>query len=317
MVAVLTGRVKRVRGARERILGAAVLPALAVARTGVHARPAAGLPAGSEGAAMAITHRSGMAIWYETEGDGPPLVLLHGMMGRSAMWRLDGYVGGLRATRRLILVDARGHGRSARPADPSSYGLHCHAADVVAVLDELDLRSAALCGWSMGAATALRIAATAPDRVDAVAALGAPLEWVGFPDLQAPSEDEEGEEGWAARFENEGMAWVAADLERQGRPTWARMVERADPLAMAACDRGWGRLEAAPRGLKDLPMPLLFAWGGLEVREGDQALVPAGSRVVILPGEDHVGAVRRADVLLPELRAFLAAAASTEPVLAG
>jgi pimeloyl-ACP methyl ester carboxylesterase len=261
----------------------------------------------SEGAAMAIAHGSGIPIWYEAEGQGPPLVLLHGMMGRSEVWRLEGYVDGLRNEHRLVLVDARGHGRSARPSDPADYGLHCHVADVLAVLDELGLSSAALCGWSMGAATALRIAACAPERVDAVAAVGAPLEWVGFPDVPAPTEDEEDEDGWASRFEHEGMSWVAADLEREGRPAWARLVARADPLAMAACDRGWGRLEAAPRRLKDLTAPLLFAWGGLELRAGDASLVPAGARLIVLPDEDHVGAFRRADLLLPALRSFLAA----------
>jgi len=262
---------------------------------------------------MAITHGSGVAIWYETEGRGPPLVLLHGMMGRSAVWRLEGYVDGLRDDHQLILVDARGHGRSARPSDPTDYGLHCHAADVLAVLDELGLASAALCGWSMGAATALRIAACAPHRADAVAALGAPLEWVGFPDIPVPAEEEEDEDGWASRFEHEGMSWVATALEREGRPAWARLVERADPLAMAACDRGWARLEAVPRRLGDLTVPLFFAWGGLELRKGEELLVPAGARLVVLPGEDHVGAFRRVDLLLPELRSFLAAAAPPRP----
>lgn len=257
---------------------------------------------------MAITRRSGVAIWFETDGEGPPIALLHGMMGRSDVWRLEGYVDGLRDGHRVILIDARGHGRSERPADPAEYALHRHAADVLAVLDELGVSSAALCGWSMGAATALRLAAGAPERVDAVAAIGAPLASVGFPDVPAPTEDEDDEDGWASRFEHEGMAWVAADLEREGRPQWARLVERADPLAMAACDRGWSRLEAAPRPLRDLPMPLLFAWGARELRPGDEALIPPRATLVVIPDEDHVGAFRRADTLVPALRAFLDAA---------
>jgi pimeloyl-ACP methyl ester carboxylesterase len=265
---------------------------------------------------MATTRRSGIGIWYETEGQGAPVVLLHGMMGRSEVWRLEGYVDGLRDEHRVILVDARGHGRSERPVDPADYSLRCHAADVLAVLDELGVPSAALCGWSMGAATSLLLAAGAPERVDAVAALGAPLEWVGFADVPAPAEDEEDEDGWASRFEHEGMTWVAADLEREGRPTWARLVERADPLAMAACDRGWGRLAAAPRLLRDLSMPLLFAWGAHELRPGDEARVPGAATLIVVPDEDHVGAFRRTDVLLPRLRAFLAAARPALPASA-
>ena len=169
--------------------------------------------------------------------------------------------------------------------------------DVLAVLDELGVASAALCGWSMGAATSLRAAASVPERVAAVAALGAPLEWVGFPDVPAPAEDEDDEDGWASRFEHEGMEWVAADLEREGRPAWARLVERADPIAMAACDRGWCRLESVPCRLGDLAMPLLFAWGQREAHPEDARLLPAAARVIVVPDEDHVGAFRRADIL--------------------
>ena len=52
-------------------------------------------------------------------------------------------------------------------------------------------------------------------------------------------------------------------------------------------------------------MPLLFAWGAHELRPGDEALVPAAATVIVVPDEDHVGAFRRTDVLLPHLRALL------------
>jgi pimeloyl-ACP methyl ester carboxylesterase len=272
---------------------------------------------------MPTTRRSGVEIWYETEGAGPPVVLLHGMMGRSEAWRLEGYVDGLRDRHRLVLVDARGHGRSARPVDPAAYVLHHHVADVLAVLDELEIPAAALCGWSLGAGTALRAAATVPERVVAVAALGAPLEWIGFPDVPPPAEDEDDEDGWASRFEHEGMAWVVDDLWREGRAAWARLVGRADPLAMAACDRGWYRTEPAPRGLRELAKPLLVAWGDREVRPGDRSTVPAHARLVVVAGADHVGAFQRADILVPELRTFFAgvawpaASAGRSPALAG
>ena len=238
------------------------------------------------------------------------------MMGRSEMWPLEGYVDGLHLAHRVILIDARGHGHSARPTDPADYGLHCHVADVLAVLDELGVESAALCGWSMGAATALRAAACAPERVGAVAALGAPLEWVGFPDVPPPDEDEDDEDGWASRFEREGMGWVASDLEREGRPTWARLIERADPIAMAACDRGWGRLKSVPCRLGDLAGPLLFAWGEREAHPENTPLLPAAARVIVVPDEDHVGVFRRADILLPALLALLATQRPA-PVAAG
>ena len=45
---------------------------------------------------MPTKRRSGLAIHYEIEGSGPPLVLLHGGYPSSELWRLDGYVDGLR-----------------------------------------------------------------------------------------------------------------------------------------------------------------------------------------------------------------------------
>jgi pimeloyl-ACP methyl ester carboxylesterase len=66
---------------------------------------------------MPTTKRSGLAIHYEVEGHGLPLVLLHGGFTSSELWRLRGWVESLREERRLILVDLRGHGQSDKPHD--------------------------------------------------------------------------------------------------------------------------------------------------------------------------------------------------------
>ena len=100
----------------------------------------------------------------ETLGDGPPVVLLHGL---SATRR--NVVQGSRALAkrgyRLISYDARGHGRSS-PAP--SYGYPELVKDLSAVLDHLDLERAALVGSSMGAATAMAFALEHPERVPAL-----------------------------------------------------------------------------------------------------------------------------------------------------
>jgi pimeloyl-ACP methyl ester carboxylesterase len=215
---------------------------------------------------------------------------------------MAGYVAGLRDAYRLVLFDARGHGQSATPHDPAAYRCSLLAADVLAVLDEIGLASAALCGWSLGAAVALRIAACYPHRVNAVAAIGANLGWVGFADVPPGAADDT----WAPRFEREGMAWMVANLEREGRPELARLVAETDPAAMAALLRGMDQVEPTPQRLKDLAVPSLFAWGEQELREGDEALLPAQARFVVVPGADHVGAFQRSDLLIPEIRSLLA-----------
>jgi pimeloyl-ACP methyl ester carboxylesterase len=138
---------------------------------------------------MPTPRRSGLAIHYELEGSGPALVLLHGEFASSETWRMEGYVEALRDDHLLVLVDARGRGRSDKPHEPAAYANSCMASDVLAVLDEVGLASAALRGFSMGAITALRVAACHPDRVDVVAAVNCDPEAVGFADLPAGEAD--------------------------------------------------------------------------------------------------------------------------------
>jgi len=254
---------------------------------------------------MPNTERSGVAIHYDVEGRGLPLVLLHGGYTSSELWRLRGWVEILREERRLILVDLRGHGQSDKPHDPAAYRFSVLASDVLAVLDDLGIASAAVCGFSLGAQAALRLAATHPDRVDAVAAIGSDPAAVGFADL--PREDAEGD-ALSQRLEREGMGWLAAKLEAEGRPDAARLMAQADPLAMAAWLRAWGEDAPLPQRLADLSMASLFAWGELEVEGWDVPDLPPGARLVIVPGADHPGVLERRDVMLPELRATLASA---------
>lgn len=108
---------------------------------------------------------AGSHIWYAVMGDGPPVVLLHGGLGNSGNWGYqvpDLLAGGYR----VIVIDSRGHGRSTRDDCPFTYDLM--AADVLAVMDALDIERVAMVGWSDGACTALALARQAPERVAGV-----------------------------------------------------------------------------------------------------------------------------------------------------
>ncbi|QRY67432.1 alpha/beta hydrolase [Ensifer sp. PDNC004] len=109
--------------------------------------------------------REGARIWYATYGSGKPVILLHGGLGHSGNW---GYqvAALLDAGHRVILIDSRGHGRSTRDARPYTYELM--AADVLAVMDRLELPEAAFAGWSDGACIALVLASKAPQRASGV-----------------------------------------------------------------------------------------------------------------------------------------------------
>jgi pimeloyl-ACP methyl ester carboxylesterase len=66
---------------------------------------------------MAYASSEGLRIFYETVGDGPPLLMFHGSLVSGEIWRVYDYVDALTSDFRLILIDARGHGASDKPLD--------------------------------------------------------------------------------------------------------------------------------------------------------------------------------------------------------
>jgi pimeloyl-ACP methyl ester carboxylesterase len=101
-----------------------------------------------------------LTLAYDVRGDGPPLVLLHGLGERAASW--DNVRDALAASFTTYAVDLRGHGDSDWPG---VYGHDAIEADVCGLLDALGLREVVLVGHSMGGSIGFRIAAHRPDLV--------------------------------------------------------------------------------------------------------------------------------------------------------
>jgi pimeloyl-ACP methyl ester carboxylesterase len=117
---------------------------------------------------MPYAHNDSVRIHYKVEGEGPALVLQHGFSESVIDWYESGYVEALRPDYRLILIDARGHGTSDKPHDPAAYALNRRVADVVAVLDTMDIAKALFWGYSMGGWIGFGIAKYAKERVHAL-----------------------------------------------------------------------------------------------------------------------------------------------------
>jgi methylmalonyl-CoA epimerase len=123
-----------------------------------------------------VSHRNGqLAVYERGDRDRPSVLFLHGAAGSTVlesaplMRRLEPHF-------HLIGVDLSGHGGSSLPPD-DTFTIDRLADDARAALDAVDISSAHLFGFSMGASVALRVAHTSPGRVDRLALLGANATW--------------------------------------------------------------------------------------------------------------------------------------------
>ena len=118
------------------------------------------------------TLRSGLRIHYQQVGEGPDLVLIHGLTGNLAIWHLR-IVPELAEHFRVLTYDLRGHGHSDTPN--CGYTLDAMAEDLLELLDELEIERPLVAGHSYGADIALYHALRQPDRLREAIAIEAAL----------------------------------------------------------------------------------------------------------------------------------------------
>ncbi len=112
---------------------------------------------------------NGIEMYYETVGEGEPLVLLHAWAATGASW--EPVVEELSAHYRLIIPDLRGHGRSTNPSQQFTH--RQSALDVFALLDLIGVDRFRAMGLSGGGMTLLHMATSQPERVEAMVLIGA------------------------------------------------------------------------------------------------------------------------------------------------
>ena len=112
-------------------------------------------------------------LFYETKGEGEPLLLIHGLGGSGHDW--DRQIAAFRASYRVIAMDLRGHGRSDKPYGP--YTIAQFAADAANLLDLLGVESAHVVGWSLGGMVAFQLTVNRPDLVKRLVVVNATPEF--------------------------------------------------------------------------------------------------------------------------------------------
>lgn len=97
-------------------------------------------------------------IWYEVTGKGYPVMLVHGFTSNSESWkRTSLYLDLIGAGYKVITVDLRGNGKSAKPHNPEAYEHDAEAMDLMVLADKLGLTKYAVVGYSRGAIITSRL----------------------------------------------------------------------------------------------------------------------------------------------------------------
>jgi pimeloyl-ACP methyl ester carboxylesterase len=233
---------------------------------------------------MPTFHHGDVEIAYLDEGQGEPVVLVHGFAStKEVNWINPGWVTTLtRAGWRAIALDNRGHGASSKLHDPAAYHSATMADDVRALLDHLGLERADVMGYSMGARITAFLALAHPSRVRAAifGGLGIRLvEGVGLP------------ESIANALEAPSLADVTDPVGRVFR-SFAEQT-KSDLKALAACIRG-SRQVLSREQVASLKPPVMVAVGTNDEVAGSQealaALIP-GAQALPIAGRDHMLAV--------------------------
>jgi pimeloyl-ACP methyl ester carboxylesterase len=161
---------------------------------------------------MPLEHFSsdGVDIAFLDSGEGDPILLIHGFASNHVVnWGATGWIDTLkRDGRRVVAMDVRGHGKSAKLHDPAAYPLPLLAADAARLLAHLGILRADVMGYSMGARITVAMALAHQDRMRSMILGGmgyAMVEGMQGEDaivaaLEAPSlDDVSGEPGRAYR----------------------------------------------------------------------------------------------------------------------
>ena len=163
----------------------------------------------------------GVKLRYVVEGQGPPVVLIHGLtLDVESQWADPGIIKALAQDYRVIALDCRGHGKSDKPHEAAAYGMEM-VEDVCRLLDHLQIKKAHIIGYSLGGSIALKLLTSHPEHCSSAvlgesavynehydfsaedkaarntAAVSDPDDVMPKPPPEAPADDVRRQEAWA------------------------------------------------------------------------------------------------------------------------
>jgi len=233
---------------------------------------------------MPSFHNGDVEIAYLDEGEGDPIVLVHGFASsKNVNWVYPTWVSELKKNgRRVVAFDNRGHGDSSKLYDSEQYHIGIMAGDVVALMDHLNIERADIMGYSLGGRMTAFLGYSQPQRLRSAILGGIGM---GLIEGGGPGENV------ASALEADSLEDVTDPVGRTFR-AFADQT-RSDRRALAACLRGSRRLMTKDEAA-DIKVPTLIAVGTTDEIAGSAAalgkIIP-GSEVLDIPGRDHMRAV--------------------------
>ncbi len=249
-------------------------------------------------------------LFYETVGEGSPLVFLHGFSVDHQMW--DSQVDFFAQHHQVIRYDLRGFGRSSLPTEP-----YAHVDDLRALLDHLQLTQATLVGLSRGGSVALDFTLTHPQRVEKLVLVDSALGGYRWSTEQRQLDQAVWETARTEGLPAGKAAWLC-------HPLFAPALEQpvvAQHFAQMVDDySGWHFLHRdldqrldrpAAQRLSEVYCPTLIVVGErdlvdfLQIAEQLAAGIP-GAHKIVLPGVGHMANMEAPSAFNAAVLAFLA-----------
>ncbi|MCY1030713.1 alpha/beta hydrolase [Corallococcus sp. BB11-1] len=249
---------------------------------------------------MPFATKSGRRIHYEMEGQGPPLLLLHGMLQLGSHWTLKEYAPALKGAYTVVTFDSLGHGQSDAPHEPEAYVLRRRVEDALSVLDTLSIPQAHAWGYSMGGWTVCGLAAIAPERLASYVVGG----WDPTNGLRTAA---------VALAKNlppgTEVDWFQVLLMGARRaPELAEVIATGDLRALRLCFQACEDTAGLDEALVRSGRPGLLYCGAQDPYHDPMKAVAerAGASFATIEHADHGGAWAKAARVLPRVAAFLA-----------
>jgi pimeloyl-ACP methyl ester carboxylesterase len=294
------------------VLGILAVLALALVRPDV---PRDEILAAYAGPTSRFANLEGMRVHYRDEGQGPPLVLLHGNAASLHTW--DGWVTRLASHRRVIRLDMPGYGLTGAAPD-HDYSVAREVRVASALLDQLGVARVDIAGNSFGGRVATTFALEHPDRVNKLVLVDA----AGLAGQRRPATFRFAQIPILGRLLKVATPrWLIRKnlLEVYGDPSHVdeALVDRYDRLTRAEGNRSalFDRLNGPPDPdldgrLAELKLPVLLVWGErdrwIPVSFGERfAAGVQGAKFIVLPGLGHVPQEEDPETTAREVDRFL------------